>query len=59
MQQILRVLQTNLFEKWSLDDLLHGHPAEEIPIKAKQLSFSMKLTGHIWTHPVYKVFSTS
>ena len=46
MQQILRVLQTNLFEKWSLDDLLHGHPAEKIPINDKQLSFSMKLTGH-------------
>jgi putative transposase len=45
MQQILRVLQTNLFEKWLLDDLLHGRPAGKIPIADKQLSFTMKLTG--------------
>jgi putative transposase len=46
MQQILRLLQTNLFEKWSLDDLVHGRPAEKVPINDKQLSFTMKLTGH-------------
>ena len=46
MQQILRLLQTNLFEKWSLDELLHGRSAEKIPINDKQLSFTMKLTGH-------------
>lgn len=51
MQQILRVLQTNLFEKWLLDDLLNGRPAGKIPIADKQLSFTMKLTGHIWTLP--------
>jgi len=46
MQQILRLLQTNLFEKWSLDELLHGRSAEKIPINDKQLFFTMKLMGH-------------
>lgn len=46
MQCILRLLQTNLFEKWSLDDLAHGRPAENIPTNKNQLSFAMKLTGH-------------
>lgn len=46
MQQIFRLLQTNLFEKWSLDDLIHGRPAERIHINKNQLSFAMKLTGH-------------
>ena len=45
MQQILRMLQTNLFEKWSLDDLIHGRQTEKIPINKNQLSFTMKLTG--------------
>jgi len=45
MQQILRILQTNLFEKWSLDDLIHGRSVEKIPINKNQLSFAMKLTG--------------
>ena len=46
MQQILRILQTNLFEKWSLDDLVHGRSIEKIPINPNQLSFAAKLTGH-------------
>jgi IS4 transposase len=46
MQQIVRLLQANLFEKWSLDDLIHGRPAEKIPVNKNQLSFTMKLTGH-------------
>jgi putative transposase len=46
MQQILRLMQTNLFEKWSLDDLIRGKFTEKIPINIKQLSFNMKLMGH-------------
>lgn len=45
MQQILRLLQMNLFEKWLLDDLIHGRPTEKIPINPDQLSFITKLTG--------------
>ena len=45
MQQILGMLQTNLFEKWSLDDMIHGRQTEKIPINENQLSFTMKLTG--------------
>jgi len=38
MQQILRILQMNLFKKWALDDLIHGRPTEKIPINPNQLS---------------------
>lgn len=41
MQQILRILQTNLFEKWTLDDLIYGRSAEKIPINKNQLSFAI------------------
>jgi putative transposase len=46
MQQILRLLQMNLFEKWSIHDLIHGRSTEKIPINSNQLSFADKLTGH-------------
>ena len=39
MQEILRVLQLNLFEKWALDDLIKGRPTKKIPINPNQLSF--------------------
>ncbi len=45
MQQILRMLQTNLIEKWSFDDLTHGRPVEKTPINDDQLSLTIKLTG--------------
>jgi putative transposase len=45
MQQILRLLQMNLFEKWCIHDLLHGRSTEKIPINPNQLSFASKLTG--------------
>jgi len=46
MQQILCLLQMNLFEKWSIDDLVNGRSTERIPINPDQLSFADKLTGH-------------
>lgn len=46
MQQILNLLHMNLFEKWSLDDLLHGRSTERYPVNPDQLSFADKLTGH-------------
>jgi len=46
MQQILNLLQMNLFEKWCLNDLLHGRSTERIHINPDQLSFADKLTGH-------------
>ena len=46
MQQIVRLLQMNLFEKWLIDDLIHGRLSEKIPINHRQLSFADKLTGH-------------
>ena len=46
MQQIVRLLQMNLFEKWLIDDLIHGKLSEKIPINHRQLSFADKLTGH-------------
>jgi len=46
MQQILCLLQMNLFEKWSIHDLIHGRSTERIPINPDQLSFADKLTGH-------------
>lgn len=46
MQQILNLLQMNLFEKWCIHDLLHGRSTERIPINPDQLSFAEKLTGH-------------
>lgn len=38
MQQILRLLQMNLFEKWSLLELAHGRCSEKIPINNQQIS---------------------
>jgi len=46
MQQILNLLQMNLFEKWCLNDLLQGRSTERIHINPDQLSFADKLTGH-------------
>ena len=46
MQQILNLLQMNLFEKWCIHDLLHGRSTEKIHINPDQLSFAEKLTGH-------------
>jgi len=46
MQQILNLLQMNLFEKWCINDLLHGRSTEKIPVNPDQLSFADKLTGH-------------
>lgn len=46
MQHILRLLQTNLFEKWSLEDLIHCRSTEKIPINQNQLSLEIKLAGH-------------
>ena len=45
MQQILNLLQMNLFEKWFIHDLLHGRSTERISISPDQLSFVDKLTG--------------
>jgi len=45
LQQILRLLQMNLFEKWLLDDLMLGRPPEKIPINPFQLSLMEKITG--------------
>ena len=38
MQQILRLLQTNLFEKWSLSDLITGRGREKYPGPEPQMS---------------------
>ena len=46
MQQILRILQTNLFEKWYLDNLVRGRSTDKLPINPNQLSYAVKLTGH-------------
>ena len=46
MQQILNLLQMNLFEKWCIQDLIHGRSTEKIHINPDQLSFINKLTGH-------------
>lgn len=46
MQQILNLLQMNLFEKWCIHDLIHGRSTEKIHINPDQLSFAHKLTGH-------------
>ncbi len=45
MQQILNLLQMNLFEKWSIHDLIHGRSTERYPVNPDQLSFADKLTG--------------
>ena len=45
MQQILNLLQMNLFEKWFIHDVLHGRSTERISISPDQLSFVDKLTG--------------
>lgn len=45
MQQILNLLQLNLFEKWYIHDLLHGRSTEKIHIHPNQLSFADKLAG--------------
>jgi len=36
MHQMLRLLQMNLFEKWSIDYPIHGRSAEKIPINKNQ-----------------------
>ena len=46
MQQILNLLQMNLFERWCINDLLHGRYTGKIHINPNQLSFADKLTGH-------------
>ena len=46
MQQILYLLQMNLFEKWFIHDLVHGRSTEKVPINPDQLSFADKLAGH-------------
>ena len=46
MQQILYLLQMNLFEKWFIHDLVHGRSTEKVPINPDQLSFAAKLAGH-------------
>ena len=46
MQQILRILQTNLFEKWYLDNLVRGRSTDKLPINPNQLSYAVKLTGY-------------
>lgn len=46
MQQILNLLQMNLFEKWSIHDLVHGRSTEKIRLNPDQLSFAGMLTGH-------------
>ena len=38
MQQMLRLLQTNLFEKWSLIELITGRYREKNPDPDNQLS---------------------
>ena len=55
MQQILNLLQMNLFEKWYIHDLIHGKSTERIPINPDQLSFADKLTGHYWDEIYYLV----
>jgi putative transposase len=45
MQQILNLLQMNLFEKWPINDLIHGRSTERYPVNPDQLSFVGKLTG--------------
>jgi len=45
MQKILNLLQMSLFEKWSLNDLIHGRLKERYSINPDQLSFIGKLTG--------------
>jgi len=41
MQQILRILQTNLFEKWAIDDLIHGRSTEKIPINSTPINYPL------------------
>lgn len=46
MQQIVNLLQMNLFAKRSIHDLIHGRSTEKIPINPDQLTFADMLTGH-------------
>ena len=46
MQQILNLLQMNLFAKWSIHDLIHGRSTEKIHVNPDQLGFADMLTGH-------------
>ena len=47
MQQILNLLQMNLFEKWCIHDLVHGRSTEKIHTNPDQLSFIMRFGGFI------------
>jgi len=40
MMQILRLLETNLFEKWLLSDIVSGKATERIPINPDQVRFA-------------------
>jgi len=39
LQEIIRLMQKNLFVKWSLGDLLHDNPQNNEPIAYKQMAF--------------------
>lgn len=41
MQQILRLLETNLFEKWVLADIVSGKATERIPINSSQMNLGL------------------
>lgn len=38
MQQIIRLMQMNLFEKWVLTDLIHGRSSGKIPKNCRQMT---------------------
>ncbi len=39
--KILRLLKTNLFEKWQLQDIVYGIATENIPINARQMGLTL------------------
>ena len=49
MQQIIRLLQLNLFEKRDLLPLLRGEPIKQAPPDIYQASLFWKLTGQQWS----------
>lgn len=53
MQQLLRLLQLNLFEKWDLMALLRGDPPRNDQININQMILILKLTGQ--QHPQIEV----
>jgi putative transposase len=50
MQQMLRLLQLNLFEKRDLMALLRGDPLRNDQMNIYQMTLILKLTGQQWVY---------